>query len=242
MKRIIRRDKKGLSMISRNRFGSRQGSKSLRNKSLLKSNLKKLGICIIIVLLVVVFKSINFSFAQKTTEGIKNLITKEYNFKAAVASVTEFIPAVRSRVQRVFSDGSGNDVSMLMPVEGPVTSGYGIRVHPVFNVERKHEGIDIDAEVGEPVKAAMEGTVAEVRRDEYYGNVVVIEHRDDIKTVYAHLKDVMVKEGQQIGQGDIIGLVGSTGISTGPHLHFEVWKNGRTVDPEGEFEGGLKGM
>lgn len=242
MKRMKRRDRKVISLLNRNRFGSRQGSKALKNKSLLRDNLKKLGICIIIVLLVVVFKNINFSFARRATDGIRNLITKEYNFKAAVVSVTEFIPALRNRVQRVFSDSAGQNITMIMPAAGPISSGYGIRVHPVFNVERKHEGIDIDVEVGTPVKAVLEGAVKEVRRDEYYGNVVVINHREDLQTVYAHLKDVLVEVGQQLEQGDIIGLVGSTGVSTGPHLHFEVWKGGRTVDPEGMFEHGLKGM
>lgn len=232
---------KSRNAINRSALSRKYGVRNAKSRNRLKDNLKKLGICIIIVLLVLMVKSLDFSLAQKAADGIRYVVTKEYDFGKGLASLRDVFPALRNRVQNVFNNETEGR-TMIMPADGPVTSGYGIRVHPVFNTEKKHEGIDIGAAVGSPVRAALDGCVEEVKEDDYYGNLIIIDHGGGVKTVYGHLEDVNVISGQEIAQGEVIGSVGNTGMSTGPHLHFEVWKNGKAVDPADEFRSTQKGM
>ncbi len=222
-------------------LGRRHGIRTAKGKNRLKDNFKRLIICIIIVILVLIIKNAQFSLARKATEGIKYIITSEFDFKEKLDTLRDLVPAFKDRFQNN-SGSNGSTSSMIMPVEGPIVSGYGMRIHPVFNTERKHEGIDIDAQMGDPVKAVLDGIVAEVRQDDYFGNVVVLDHGNQMTTVYAHLGEVAVEEGQQVLQGDLIGSVGNTGITTGTHLHFEVRRKGRAVDPVNELETGVRGM
>lgn len=233
MKRTFRR--RGASPVRR------YGAKSSRVKNRLKVILKKLLICAIIVAVVLLIKGLSIPIAQNAAEGIKGIITAEFNLRERINFLRSAIPSFKEKVQRVFGDQE-QPSSMIMPVDGPVISGYGMRVHPVLNIEKMHQGIDIDAETGEPVRAALGGVIAEVRTDSYYGNIVIIDHGNQLKTVYGHLGEVKVKEGQQVSQGDTIGLIGNTGISTGSHLHFEVWKEGKPVDPITYLKPDTKGM
>jgi len=118
------------------------------------------------------------------------------------------------------------------PSSRSVTSGYGVRQHPVYKVFRMHNGIDIGAKHGANVVAADSGTVITSAYNSSYGNYIVISHGNGITTLYAHLSSRKVSEGKAVTKGQVIGLVGSTGVSTGPHLHFEVSINGSRVDPQ----------
>ena len=120
---------------------------------------------------------------------------------------------------------------LIWPVDGPVTSGYGYRIHPIFKTRQFHAGIDIGAPAGTVVRAAAAGEVAYAGWLRGYGKVVIILHDDGVATVYAHLQDVVVSEGQRVSQGQTIGSVGTTGWATGPHLYFEVRIDGKAVDP-----------
>jgi murein DD-endopeptidase MepM/ murein hydrolase activator NlpD len=111
------------------------------------------------------------------------------------------------------------------------TSGFGIRQHPIFHTQRAHTGVDYAAPTGTPVMTVADGVVVESSYQGAYGNMVVVQHNARQSTVYAHLSRMQVKRGQTIKQGDIIGAVGTTGLSTGPHLHFEFRIGGRHVDP-----------
>jgi len=111
------------------------------------------------------------------------------------------------------------------------TSGFGMREHPILQTMRAHMGVDYAAPVGTPVIAVADGVVAESSFQGGYGNMVVIQHNANQSTAYAHLSRMNVRKGQAIKQGDVVGAVGSTGLSTGPHLHFEFRINGRHVDP-----------
>lgn len=122
-------------------------------------------------------------------------------------------------------------IGFLKPLVGRFTSGYGYRIHPVLGIRKFHSGLDISAPYGAPVKSAMSGTVERTGYDEGYGYFIVIRHSSSTKTLYGHLSKILVKEGQRVSRGHIIGRVGDTGITTGPHLHFEVIKNGRKVNP-----------
>jgi len=111
------------------------------------------------------------------------------------------------------------------------TSGFGMREHPILQTMRAHMGVDYAAPVGTPVISVADGVVAESGFQGAYGNKVVIQHNANQSTAYAHLSRISVRKGQTVKQGDIVGAVGSTGLSTGPHLHFEFRINGRHVDP-----------
>jgi murein DD-endopeptidase MepM/ murein hydrolase activator NlpD len=112
-----------------------------------------------------------------------------------------------------------------------MSSGYGIRVHPITNDKRAHKGIDYAAPTGTPVRTVGDGVVEFAAMQRGYGNVIEIKHRDGKSTLFAHLSRIGVKKGQRVAQGDIIGAVGSTGFSTGPHLHFEFREDGEHRDP-----------
>ena len=118
-----------------------------------------------------------------------------------------------------------------------ITSGYGNRIHPIFGTERWHSGIDIGAAAGATVIAADSGTVSVATYSSSYGNYVMIYHSNGTYTLYAHMSSLAVTAGQTVTKGDTIGYVGSTGWSTGPHLHFEIRNSGGTIDPTQFFSG-----
>ncbi|MDQ1713846.1 MAG: hypothetical protein QOE45_3296 [Frankiaceae bacterium] len=120
---------------------------------------------------------------------------------------------------------------LLWPTPGPVTSGYGYRIHPIYGYRRFHAGIDIGAPTGQGIVAVRAGVVVSAGPRGTYGNLVVIDHGNGFATAYAHQSRVLVRAGQRVVAGQRIGLVGATGAATGPHLHFETRVNGEPVDP-----------
>jgi len=117
------------------------------------------------------------------------------------------------------------------PLRGTVTSEYGTRVHPVFKTKSRHTGIDIDGNKGDPVRSAQDGQVLFSGWLRGYGQVIIIDHGNSLTTVYAHLSSAIVRENQSVKMGQVIGRVGSTGVATGSHLHFEVRVNGDARNP-----------
>lgn len=128
---------------------------------------------------------------------------------------------------------SGGSMRWPLAVKGKITSGYGSRRDPINGVSSFHQGLDIAAPKGTSVYAAADGTVIFSGYRNSYGNVVMINHGGGIVTVYAHNSSLVAKKGQTVKAGTVISKVGSTGYSTGNHLHFEVRKNGSTVNPRG---------
>lgn len=113
-----------------------------------------------------------------------------------------------------------------------LASGFGPRIHPVYKMKKMHKGIDFAAEIGTPIYATADGTVAKVEvKFSGYGKMVEIDHGFGYRSRYAHMHDFAVRQGQSIKRGDLIGYVGHTGLSTAPHLHYEVMINGEHVDP-----------
>lgn len=113
-----------------------------------------------------------------------------------------------------------------------ISAFYGYRIHPIYKTKIFHEGVDFSAPTGTDVYAAGDGVVVKTTRSNYgYGNIIKIDHGYGYMTVYAHLHKNLVRRGQKVKRGQIIGAVGSTGLSTGPHLHYEVRKNDRRVNP-----------
>jgi murein DD-endopeptidase MepM/ murein hydrolase activator NlpD len=120
----------------------------------------------------------------------------------------------------------------IMPTKGWLTSAFAReRVHPILHLSRPHEGIDVTAPMGAEIEAPAAGVVTQVSWVEGYGNMLTIDHGYGLVTRYAHCSKTLVARGQRVKRGQKIALVGSTGISTGPHLHYEVWVNGRPVNP-----------
>ena len=125
----------------------------------------------------------------------------------------------------------------VMPVQGTVTSGFGYRIHHITGNRSFHTGIDLAAAEGTGVAAAYGGKVIEAGYTSGRGNYILIEHSDSLQTLYCHLSRIDAETGDTVGAGDTIGLVGSTGMSTGPHLHFEVRVDGIRCDPAYVLEG-----
>lgn len=165
---------------------------------------------------------------------LKEVQSQVKQFEAEIASLkkeSEAIAALlraRQRPQKVVPTGKG---VLAVPVPGGMTSPFGSRIHPIFETVRQHTGIDFSGGAGTPVKAAGEGTVAVAGTRGGYGITVILDHGNGLATVYAHLSGVAVTEGAKVTRGQVVGYVGSTGLSTGPHLHFEVRSNGAPVDP-----------
>jgi len=150
---------------------------------------------------------VQMAVQSRSLDTLANLATKKSEMLAA-------IPAIR-------------------PIKNMrrISSGFGYRYHPILKLLRPHTGIDISAAKGTPVYATADGVVTRETPGSGYGIVVVIRHGYSYKTLYAHLSRKAVKPGQKVKRGDLIGYVGNTGLSFGPHLHYEVRKAGKPVNP-----------
>jgi len=114
-----------------------------------------------------------------------------------------------------------------------ISSSFGMRIHPVLKTKKLHRGIDFVAPMHTPVRATSSGKVLTTKQDaDGYGNHIILQHDTAYQTLYAHLASIKVKEGQTVEKGDVIGTVGNSGKSYGPHLHYEVLKNGKAENPE----------
>jgi murein DD-endopeptidase MepM/ murein hydrolase activator NlpD len=120
---------------------------------------------------------------------------------------------------------------------GHITSSFGNREHPRSGARQFHTGVDIAAETGRPVKATADGIVSFADWSGGSGNLVAVEHGFGYSTYYAHNRKLNVRIGQTVKRGDVIGYIGSTGNSTGPHVHYEVWKDGKPLNPSGYLDG-----
>jgi murein DD-endopeptidase MepM/ murein hydrolase activator NlpD len=119
----------------------------------------------------------------------------------------------------------------IWPVKGWVTSGFGPRMSPFTEKPAWHDGLDIGAAPNAPVQAPAQGRVTATGFDPKLGNIVRLDHGFGVETLYGHLAKALVKEGQRVNRGDVVGLVGSSGLATGPHLHYMVKVNGQALDP-----------
>ena len=128
-------------------------------------------------------------------------------------------------------------IPIVPPLKKPytITATYGNMYDPFTELIKWHNGVDFTSKKNAEIVAPASGTVIKIENDQYWGKKVTIKHKFGFKTIYAHLNSVKVKQREHINRGDIIGTIGSTGIATGPHLHFEVVHNGKNIDPEKLF-------
>lgn len=155
------------------------------------------------------------------------------NLTERVSQGWRVLPELWNRLtgRKTTPDTSPADASFVLPVTGTITSTFGYRPDPVTGKVVFHTGIDISAAEGSPVVAALGGTVIDVEDNETYGKMVEIDHGQGVVTLYAHAKDITVKTGDTVKQGDPIATVGMTGKATSPNCHFEVIISGQPVDP-----------
>ena len=156
-------------------------------------------------------------------------------FESKIKTLRRESDAIAARLRSIQA-GQGKTVVgrgvLTHPIPGArITSSYGSRVHPIFLTPRMHTGIDYGSSSGTSIRAAANGKVIFASKYGGYGNATIIDHGGSLATLYAHQSSMLVEEGQRVTKGQVIGRVGSTGFSTGPHLHFEVRVSGSPVDP-----------
>lgn len=154
---------------------------------------------------------------------IDGLIRRANVLAASFAEINDTLAAHVERLERTPS---------IMPTAGWLSSSFARnRRHPILHIRRPHEGIDVSAPMGSPIVAPAAGRVKRVAKERGYGNVLEIDHGNGIVTKYAHTSKILVKRGEKVTRGQVVAKVGNSGLSTGPHLHYEIHVNGRVVDP-----------
>ncbi|MBN1647946.1 MAG: M23 family metallopeptidase, partial [Spirochaetales bacterium] len=166
--------------------------------------------------------------AESNNISINDLLDVN-NLSTDIISVGQqlFIPGAIDNYQYKRATGT----LILWPTSGRLSSRFGYRIDPFTNTRRFHYGIDIANHAGTRINSAIDGRVVEIATTSVFGNYIVVEDRYGLQTYYAHLSKTSVKKGQYVTQGQKIGEMGTTGLSTGNHLHFAVYKNGKAVDP-----------
>jgi len=169
----------------------------------------------------------NSELINETTRRSKELLSQ---FRMQTKMMSELREKVNEKSEQL------RYLPAIQPIENDnlthTAAGFGWRIHPIFyRTKRFHDGMDFTAPVGTPVRATGNGVVAETKRTGAQGLKVIIDHGYGFKTLYAHLDEYTVRTGQKVQRGEIIGSVGTTGMSTAPHLHYEVHKNGKPVNP-----------
>ncbi len=167
--------------------------------------------------------------------ALKKLQSKESDLKEALRQFEQDEQEIEAQIARFTSGGGGKGPAykgkFMHPVKGRITSSFGNRFHPILHRNRLHAGVDFGAKTGTPIVAAAAGEVINAESMRGYGNVVILSHGAGLTTVYAHCSRIFVRRGQKVSQGQRIAAVGSTGLATGPHLHFEVRVNGKATNP-----------
>lgn len=180
---------------------------------------------------------------EENAEILAEFQAAEQQAETNVANMVIALEKQRAAEQAANGGGGGGNVIGTGAFSWPVpsctylTSRFGLRIHPVYGTQKSHTGIDIGAASGATIVAADGGTVTMAGVNGGYGNCVMIDHGNGYKTLYGHMSSIAVTNGQTVSKGDTVGYVGSTGVSTGPHCHFEVWSGGSRIDPEQFFSG-----
>ena len=172
----------------------------------------------------------NFSNSELVVEVTKKADKLSKQLYIQSKSFDEVIDLAKNKADMLAS------IPAIQPIAnknlGRVASGYGYRIHPIYKTRKLHTGMDFTAPQGTPIYATGDGKIAKVRRSRKgYGNHVIIDHGYGYQTLYAHMRKYIVYRGQKVKRGEIIGYVGSTGTSVAPHLHYEVMKNKRKINP-----------
>lgn len=204
-------------------------------------------------------ENMNLNEAKEVFSNIKDDINK-IETSTESCSETKYIPPEEPSLSAEIIASGGKDIKvnstedipdnvsindyelnipMVLPVKGKTTSEFGVRTHPIGGDLRFHAGIDIAAKEGTNIYSAFDGEVIEADYDKWNGYYLKIKHENNIMTVYCHCKKLNVKKGEKIRAGEVVATVGSTGSSTGPHLHFELRINNLSYNPEKAINGAI---
>jgi len=184
------------------------------------------------------------TMGQRIDEAIQYTVSVPTDFTYVVEQITSYAPptmdlSALKRVQAVVSRPADPLLYMIRPSNGRIVSAFGLRVNPITKQEMLHEGIDIEVVLGENIRASAAGKVKAVVGSAQYGNTLIVEHSQDVDTVYGHLGEILVNQGDLVSQGQVIGKGGATGIGGGSLLYFEVREKGKAIDPMTRFKGDL---
>lgn len=171
--------------------------------------------------------------ASAGTLGVADLVRSEFGDSEAPTNSQGIQALGGARMANRYKE-AGSSLHAA-PVQARMSSGFGKRVHPVTGAQSFHEGVDLAAAKGTEVAVSGPGVVVRAGKAGSYGNIVVVDHGGQLETRYAHLDEITVKVGQQLASGESVGTVGATGRVTGAHLHFEVRRGGKAVDPTREL-------
>lgn len=218
---------------------------------------RQLVICVTLLAVIGLIKNINTPATNFITGNIQAVLRQNIDLKSIYDTVDAFLAGLKdnslfgkrqdtdkavnapvgegetadSAKEPQAAKGTASPARMIAPVKGALSSGFGERSNPVTYNQKAHEGIDIGADQGEHVLAALDGVVVETGESPSYGKYLKIRHDQGLLTLYAHCSVLEASQGKVVKQGDSVARVGDTGISTGAHLHFEVWKDGKPVNP-----------
>lgn len=215
---------------------SKRRRKIVRDESSISDTIMRQAMLSILLLLIIgLLKSAGTPVTGYLMEKVSDTLT----YDMQLSWLNSFVDGVFGK-DGTTSGGKNDDalpaagdvsIDLIAPIEGVITSPFGDRIHPVRQIMELHEGIDIEAEQGAAIKAAMDGVVVKADSSAAYGNYVRIRHGTNLETLYAHCSQLSVSQGEKVKQGDIIAKAGDTGVSVGTHLHFELWVDGKAVDP-----------
>jgi murein DD-endopeptidase MepM/ murein hydrolase activator NlpD len=182
------------------------------------------------------------SLGRTVDDGIRYTLSTPTDFNYIAEQIIIYAPpnldlSVLKRVQTTVSKSADPLLYMSKPVNGKIVNPFGWGVHPLSKQEMMHEGIDIESELGTSVRAAAPGKVKEVTDSAQFGRSLIIEHSQEIDTLYGHLGEVLVHQGDAVSQGQVIARVGKTGMVNKPGLYFEVRERGKPIDPSARLKG-----
>ncbi|WP_054875362.1 M23 family metallopeptidase [Oxobacter pfennigii] len=211
----------------------------------LENMANQLIVSAVIILLVIVLSSIQNPMIARVITGVKWVVGTDYDFKTAALSFRNNLFAgadkesqaagnmgeLSGRTEAIDAQAAYISSLMIIPVEGKITSPFGLRINPINKKQEQHTGIDIAAENGAPIKAALDGVVIKTENNDQIGKAVTIKHEGGVETLYGHCSEILVSVNDVVKKGDHIANVGDTGQATSYHLHFEIRKDGNAIDP-----------
>jgi len=204
--------------------------------------LKKVVIAAIVFTVVYCTHASGTIVGRMVDEGIHYTLSTQTDLNYVVEQIVSHAPtaidlSVLKKVQTAVSKPANPLLYMSKPVNGKILAPFGWGVQPVSKQEIMHEGLDIEAALGTNIRASAPGKVKSVTESAQFGKTLIIEHSQDIDTLYGHLGEVLVNPGDEISQGQVIGKVGKTGMVSGPMLYFEIREQGKAVDPLTRLKG-----
>lgn len=191
---------------------------------------KQCVICVIILIFTLVICFSPDGEMEFEKNAVKYILTCETDFKSIPKNISGFINEYLFDKEEK-KEGKDALLDMVCPLSGTLESPFGMRMHPTQNVEKFHYGIDISESLGAEIKCSQKGIAKEVSQNEEYGKYILVEHGEDIFTLYAHCSEIIAVQGDEIQKGQTIAKVGDTGNVTGPHLHFEIRDGDEWLDP-----------